>query len=55
MTSPRHWLIRYTDELMRLTGDLTQEQAAEFVGRVWRAGHEAGIAEAAEEARRDGE
>ncbi|WP_157536749.1 hypothetical protein [Kitasatospora mediocidica] len=51
----QHWLIRWTDELMSLTEDLTQEQAADFVRRVYAAGHEAGIAEAAAEARRERE
>ncbi|GAA1261740.1 hypothetical protein GCM10009665_59270 [Kitasatospora nipponensis] len=52
MAHPHHWLIRFTDELMTLTSDLTQEQAAAFVRRVYLAGHEAGVAESAEENRR---
>ncbi|GAB2716571.1 hypothetical protein [Kitasatospora kifunensis] len=55
MTNRQHWLIRFTDELMTLTSDLTQQQAADFVRRVYVAGHEAGVAEAAEESRREGE
>ncbi|MEY9948966.1 Iap family predicted aminopeptidase [Kitasatospora sp. GAS1066B] len=55
MAHRQHWLIRFTDELMTLTDDLTQEQAADFVRRVYVAGHEAGVAEAAEENRRERE
>jgi hypothetical protein len=55
MTHRQHWLIRFTDELMTLTSDLTQEQAADFVRRVYLAGHEAAVAEAVEERRREGE
>ncbi len=55
MAHRQHWMIRFTDELMTLTSDLTQEQAADFVRRVYLAGHEAGVAEAAEESRREGE
>lgn len=55
MAHRQHWLIRFSDELMTLTSDLTQEQAADFVRRVYAAGHEAGVAEAAEEHRREGE
>ncbi|MCX4749431.1 hypothetical protein OG455_28640 [Kitasatospora sp. NBC_01287] len=55
MAHRQHWLIRFTDELMTLTDDLTQEQAADFVRRVYIAGHEAGVAEQAEESRRERE
>ncbi|MGF1427319.1 hypothetical protein [Kitasatospora sp. LaBMicrA B282] len=55
MTHRQHWLIRFTDELMTMTDDLTQDQAADFVRRVYAAGHEAGVAESAEESRREGE
>ncbi|WP_181442401.1 hypothetical protein [Streptomyces tateyamensis] len=55
MAQRQHWLIRFTDELMTLTSDLSQDQAADFVRRVYLAGHEAAVAEAAEERRREGE
>ncbi|MCC9308657.1 hypothetical protein LN042_16475 [Kitasatospora sp. RB6PN24] len=55
MAHRQHWLIRFTDELMTLTSDLTQEKAADFVRRVYQAGHEAGVAETREETRREGE
>ncbi|MEU6342723.1 MULTISPECIES: hypothetical protein [unclassified Streptomyces] len=40
-------IIRFTTELMRLTDDLDQATAAEFVQRVYAAGREDGAAEAA--------
>ncbi|MEV4557716.1 hypothetical protein AB0K51_12040 [Kitasatospora sp. NPDC049285] len=43
-----HWLIEFTDELMRLTDDLDQEQAAAFVRKVYQAGRDAGLREADE-------
>ncbi len=43
-----HWLITFTDELMRLTDDLDQERAAEFVRKVYEAGRTAGRQEEAE-------
>ncbi|MFE0462005.1 hypothetical protein ACFW1A_22425 [Kitasatospora sp. NPDC058965] len=55
MAQRQHWLIRFTDELMTLTSDLTQDQAADFVRRVYLAGHEAAVAEAAQERLREGE
>lgn len=55
MAHRQHWLIRFTDELMTLTSDLTQDQAADFVRRVYVAGHEAAVAETAEENRRERE
>ncbi|MEV6649922.1 hypothetical protein [Streptomyces sp. NPDC051219] len=37
-------LIRFTNELMRLTDDLDQVTAADFVLRVYEAGRDAGAA-----------
>lgn len=42
MDSP---IVRFTNELMRLTDDLEQAVAADFVSRVYNAGLEAGRAE----------
>ncbi|WP_354639421.1 hypothetical protein [Kitasatospora camelliae] len=41
-----HWLIEFTDELMRITDDLDQEHAAAFVRKVYEAGRETGRQEA---------
>jgi len=41
-----HWLSEFTDELLRLTDGLDQEQAAAFVRKVYEAGREAGREEA---------
>ncbi|MFD9129084.1 hypothetical protein [Kitasatospora sp. NPDC059571] len=43
-----HWLIEFTDELMRITDDLDQTRAAEFVRKVYEAGRDAGRQEAVE-------
>jgi hypothetical protein len=42
MDSP---IVRFTNELMRITDDLEQPTAAEFISRVYNAGREAGRAE----------
>jgi hypothetical protein len=39
-----HLIVRFTNELMRLTDDLDQATAADFVSRVYRAGLEEGRA-----------
>jgi hypothetical protein len=38
-------IVRFTNELMRLTDDLDQQTAADFVSRVYNAGRDAGRAE----------
>jgi hypothetical protein len=40
-----HPIVRFTNELMRLTDDLDQATAADIVMRVYNAGREAGRAE----------
>ncbi len=47
MTTPPHWLSRYVEQLLRLTGDLDQATATVFVRAVYEAGRSAGIAEVA--------
>ncbi|MEV6650985.1 hypothetical protein [Streptomyces sp. NPDC051219] len=44
-----HPLIQFTNELMRLTDNLDESTAADFVQRVYDAGREAGMKEKARE------
>jgi hypothetical protein len=39
-----HPIVRFTNELMRITNDLDQATAAEFVSHVYKAGFEEGRA-----------
>ncbi|WP_377267222.1 hypothetical protein [Peterkaempfera sp. SMS 1(5)a] len=54
MTAP-HPLVRFTNELMALTGDLDQTAAADFVRRVYEAGRAEGERRAGEGRRPGGE
>ncbi|WP_157875873.1 hypothetical protein [Peterkaempfera griseoplana] len=54
MTAP-HPLVRFTNELMTLTGDLDQTTAADFVRRVYEAGRAEGERRAAEDPSPGGE
>jgi hypothetical protein len=40
-----HPIVRFTNELMRLTDYLDQATATDFITRVYNSGHEAGRAE----------